>query len=47
MNYTKPEVNPLGQVKTAIESLGAPKPIVNSTDGQVGYTFPPAYDLDE
>jgi len=48
MNYTKPQVNILGQAKLVIEMIGASKPVGSPYDGtKLNHTFPPAYDLDE
>jgi len=45
MNYTKPEVNTLGQAAAVIEHLGY-KPVPGTADG-IKQVFNPAYDLDE
>jgi hypothetical protein len=47
MEYTKPEVNMLGEARSVIEVIGASKPTSSPTDGTLSKTFPPAYDLDE
>jgi hypothetical protein len=48
MNYTKPEVNILGDAKIAIEFNGVSKPILPTTDPTpMTATASPAYDLDE
>jgi hypothetical protein len=48
MNYTKPEVNTLGDAKTTIEFNGQIKPTPKTTDPNVLHpTASPAYDLDE
>lgn len=44
MNYSKPEVNTLGQAKSVIEHI-VPKQPTGKFDG-LGYNQP-AYDLDE
>ncbi len=46
MNYTKPEVNVLGQAVNVIESLTA-KVIKTPSDSVPGKNLNPAYDLDE
>ena len=43
MNYSKPEVNVLGEAKSVIE--GSSKPPIHTTDGLVSPLA--AYDLDE
>jgi hypothetical protein len=49
MNYTKPEVNTLGQAKTVIAQGGTVKPTGSPWDGgsAMTKTVIPAYDLDE
>jgi hypothetical protein len=47
MNYTKPEVNTLGQAKSVIENLHK-KPTTAQIEGSpLRNVFDPAYDLDE
>jgi hypothetical protein len=46
MNYTKPEVNDLGEAKMVIEQMGH-KPRASVSDGTQAFKLPPAYDLDE
>jgi hypothetical protein len=47
MNYSKPEVNTLGQAKSVIENAQGIKPLSTVTDGVKPNRLPPAYDLDE
>jgi hypothetical protein len=45
MNYTKPEVNTLGEATTVIELINNSKPAQQPFEP--GKTVHPAYDLDE
>jgi len=45
MNYSKPEVNTLGEALIVIEFVG--KPRTATTDGGIKHVQEPAYDLDE
>jgi hypothetical protein len=47
MNYTKPEVNTLGDATTVIERINGHKPPTVTTDAPPVPTASPAYDLDE
>jgi hypothetical protein len=46
MNYTKPEVETLGEAKAIIETMGG-KPLLPPVDGTPAKGPQPAYDLDE
>ena len=46
MNYTKPEVNTIGDAAAVIEFI-AGKPTVNPSEPRLKPTTNPAYDLDE
>ena len=48
MNYTKPEVNTLGDATNVIELINPAKPFQPGTDGTpLKPRVSPAYDLDE
>jgi len=47
MNYTKPEVNPLGKAKSVIEKIDNVKLDPPLTDPPINPVVGPAYDLDE
>ena len=46
MNYTKPEVNTLGDASTVIEAYNPFKPVGTPTE-RLSKLIQPAYDLDE
>jgi hypothetical protein len=47
MNYSKPEVNTLGQAEMVIEQINHLKPPTSPFDGTQRNKLVPAYDLDE